>query len=217
MKLTLRKCLTSIAIAAAYLLGVCSPAPAQVIGVQPTPIGLYTWNPTAGQWVKTTNTSTSEPAQSTPQAFAFYGYNTSLQQWTPCVSFVACFGSSFGGVSSIIPGSGTNCSPLVAGKCIGDVTITAPGAVLWPASGDLLISNMTNSPEGLPPQLHLCVGGVSGPVFGDIPCVSSLTTSGSSGAATFNTVTGVLNVPNYAGGGSGPSPQTPVLLLWARL
>lgn len=86
-----------------------------------------------------------------------------------------------------------------------DCTISSTGgsSVTWPTSGDLVISNGTNTPTGLPPQLNLCLGGVAGPVFGDMPCVSSLTTTGSSGAAAFNTVTGALNIPVYSSGGGG--------------
>lgn len=38
-----------------------------------------------------------------------------------------------------------------------------------------------------------------------ITCVSSLTTTGSSGAATFSPTTGVLNIPQYSGGSSASS------------
>jgi hypothetical protein len=110
-----------VALAACAALGVRG----QVIGLQPTPIALYQWNPTSGQWVQITNPSTSEPAQSTPQAFAFYGFNTSLGQWTPCVTLSACLGSSFGAVTEILPGTNTSCTPFVAGGCIGNVTIAA--------------------------------------------------------------------------------------------
>lgn len=59
-------------------------AAAQVIGVQPTPIGLYEWNSTQAQFNPLSNSYGLFPAQSTPQPFAFYGWNSSLHQWVPC-------------------------------------------------------------------------------------------------------------------------------------
>jgi hypothetical protein len=119
-----------LALAACAALGVRG----QVIGLQPTPIALYQWNATAGQFEKITNPSTSEPAQSTPQAFAFYGFNTSLGQWTPCVTLSACLGSGFGGVTQIIPGSNITITPSGG---TGEVTINSTGTYL-PLSGGTL-------------------------------------------------------------------------------
>lgn len=59
-------------------------AAGQVIGVQPTPLGLYQWNSTQAQFNAATNTYGLFPVQTTPQAFAFYGYNSTLHQWVPC-------------------------------------------------------------------------------------------------------------------------------------
>lgn len=72
------------------LLLLAVPLPAQVIGVQPTPMGMYTWNSSTDLWQKIPNTYASFGLQNTPQPFAFYGWNAGLGQWTPCTSVAAC-------------------------------------------------------------------------------------------------------------------------------
>src|SRR5215472_7307441 len=61
--------------------GAC--AMAQVIGVQPEPLGLYGWNPTGSQWSKVPGSATAQAAPSTPRPAAFYVYNSNLNQWVP--------------------------------------------------------------------------------------------------------------------------------------
>lgn len=56
---------------------------AQIIGLNPTPIADYYWNTTTNAWAACPNSSTVAPYQSTPQAEAHYGLNTTLGQWTP--------------------------------------------------------------------------------------------------------------------------------------
>lgn len=55
---------------------------AQVIGVQPTPMGMYSWNPTTNAWMQRNTLSTLQPAASTPQAFYLTGWNSTLGEWT---------------------------------------------------------------------------------------------------------------------------------------
>lgn len=70
---------------------------AQVLNLNPTPIAVYTWNTTTNSWQMSTNSSTAEAYPSTPQAFAFYGFNASLGQWTPCINNSICLGGGGGG------------------------------------------------------------------------------------------------------------------------
>ena len=82
-------------------------AQAQVVGLQPTPIGMYTWNSGTGQWQAVASSSTAEPLANTPQAYAFYSYNAALAQWVPCTSIASCFGINAGTVTSFAAPSGS--------------------------------------------------------------------------------------------------------------
>lgn len=72
------------------LLQVCAAAMGQVVGLQPTPQAIYTWNASTNQWDKTATTNTANPAATTPEAFAFYAWNATLGQWVPCETGSAC-------------------------------------------------------------------------------------------------------------------------------
>jgi hypothetical protein len=129
-----------------------------------------------------------------PTSTLFGGWNGSKQAVAATTSNLATFLAGLTGC-----GTAGNAYVPADSQC----EAVGGAGVTWPASGDVVISNATNTPTGLPPQLNLCLGGTVGPVFSDIPCVSSLTTTGSSGASSFNTSTGVLNIPIYTGGGGG--------------
>jgi len=101
---------------------------AQVIGVQPTPIGLYGWNSNSNSFVQTPNTYALFPAQSTPQPFAFYGWNSTLHQWVPCDTVT---------VSCPINGVGLNVSfsAITSGQNNQAVMTVGPGASLGYVTG----------------------------------------------------------------------------------
>lgn len=101
-------------------LALLSAARAQVIGLQPTPIGIYSWNPNTNQWQASTSTSTYEALGTTPQAYAFYSYNTTLGQWVPCTTVAACLNGS-GVVTQLTAGNYVTISPSTG---LGDVTVT---------------------------------------------------------------------------------------------
>jgi hypothetical protein len=80
-------------------------------------------------------------------------------------------GSSSGGVSSITPGTNTNCSPLVSGSCTGAVTITSTGTVsgvssLNSLSGAISLTStggtMTITPSGSSIDLEAAAGNGAG-------------------------------------------------------
>ena len=64
--------------------GLAASAGAQVIGVQPEPMGLYWWDSTQAQFDKQVNAYAAYPQQNTPRPIAFYGWNSALGMWTPC-------------------------------------------------------------------------------------------------------------------------------------
>jgi hypothetical protein len=111
-----------------------APLGAQVIGVQPEPLGVYTWDPTATQYDKVTNSYALFGLQNTPQPIAFYGWNASLGEWTPCTNGGSC--------PNPFASSGTS--------------------VTWPSTGDIVISNNSNSPAGLAPVNGECAIGSAG-------------------------------------------------------
>lgn len=156
------------------VLGVLLLAPlcatrAQVVGLVPTPIGMYTWNPVTQQSQYVTNNgSASAPLQNAPQAFTFYGFNTTLGQWTPCTSIAACFGGSSFDV---------NGTPLISAALVNyesgtGVTVTNPSA------GNIVFTaNLGGAPGGgggggsaalrsqIKPQLTVNQAFVTGTVF----------------------------------------------------
>lgn len=107
-------------------------AHAQVLDLNPTYFAQYYWDPPTGSWKACPNTSTAEPYGSTPQAITVAGLNSGLGQWTPGVGASSCL-SGPGGLS-----------------------------VTWPASGDVVISNATNSPAGIAPVNGDCLVGSGG-------------------------------------------------------
>lgn len=89
-------------------------AGAQVIGVQPTPLGMYQWDSSSVAWDKLPNSYSLFPSENTPQPFAFYGWNSLLSEWTPCDKVTnSCpwlGGSSSGCVGTItVDNTSTNC------------------------------------------------------------------------------------------------------------
>lgn len=62
-----------------------------IVGLNPTPLGIWQWNSTSTQFQPLANTYNLFPLQSNPQPVAFYGWNATLQQWVPCTVGGACF------------------------------------------------------------------------------------------------------------------------------
>ena len=84
--------------------------------------------------------------------------------------------------------------------------------VTWPASADLVISNGTNTPAGLAPVNGDCVLGSGGAAWTAGACAGiTLTTTGTSGAATLSG--GTLNIPVYTGSGGGTGQLLNVVTL----
>lgn len=102
---------------------------AQVIGIQPLPMGLYTWNSSTLEFDQVTTTDTSGAYTTTPEPVVFTKFNSSLNQWVPCSSLADCFASG-APVQQILAGNYITISPTDG---IGDVTVT--GAALAAASG----------------------------------------------------------------------------------
>jgi hypothetical protein len=116
MKTSIQCARTILLLLGAAMLGVCASS-AQVIGLQPTPIGVYTFNTSTGDWDAATSSSTAEPLSTTPQAFAFYFYNATLGQWVPCTNLATCLN---GGASSVTSVSNTD-GTLTISPTTGDV------------------------------------------------------------------------------------------------
>ena len=83
--------------------GLAASAGAQVIGVQPEPMGLYWWDSTQAQFDKQVNAYAAYPQQNTPRPIAFYGWNSALGMWTPCdiVTQSCPWAGSIGTVTSV--------------------------------------------------------------------------------------------------------------------
>jgi hypothetical protein len=119
-----------------------------------------------------------------------------------------------------VPGSGGKI--VMTGGATASQTIAAWNYVLNAVSGDyyqlmwstpdthvrLLYEAAQTSPFAHPtiPSVILTVTQQSGIMAGT--GMTSLTTTGSSGPATYNSVTGILNVPQYSGGGGGGSSKS---------
>ena len=108
-------------------------AGAQVIGVQPTPLGIYQWNSTQTQFNPLTNTYALFPAQSTPQPVAFYGYNSSLHQWVPCDTVTAScplFSNQVVNHWSCQPGLGDGQTAISAGTYLQTTCMNTTGSTV---------------------------------------------------------------------------------------
>ena len=69
-----------------------------IVGLNPTPLGVYQWNQTTNQAVPMPNSYGSFALASPPQPILLYGWNASLGQWTPC-TIAQCFSGSLSAVS----------------------------------------------------------------------------------------------------------------------
>jgi hypothetical protein len=83
----IRSLLLNAVVAAAMALGACAQG---VVGLNPTPLGVYQWNATSTQFQVVPNSYNLFPLQSPPQPIAFYGWNASLGQWAPCTTAGSC-------------------------------------------------------------------------------------------------------------------------------
>jgi hypothetical protein len=102
----------------------------QVVGLTPTPLAWWDWNPNTLQWQQVPNSYAQYGSANTPQAIAFYGWNASLGQWTPCTTDGSC---PFGG-------SSTGCSVNSPNDCVitdptGSQTIVQPDGTSFVVSG----------------------------------------------------------------------------------
>lgn len=128
------------------ILGCALLARAQVIGVNPTPVGNYFWNASTSEFDMCPNSSTAEPFASTPQAFANYGFNGSLGQWTPATS---CPGTGSGSGLTSFQGRTATAAVLL----LSDVNPVLKTATNCNVAGGLVYSPFSNS----------CVSGSSFP------------------------------------------------------
>jgi hypothetical protein len=120
------------------ILGCAVMARAQVIGVNPTPVGNYFWNTSTNEFDVCPNSSTAEPFASTPQAFANYGFNGSLGQWTPAT---ACPGTGSGSGLTSFQGRTATAAVLL----LSDVNPVLKTATNCNVAGGLVYSPFSNS------------------------------------------------------------------------
>lgn len=120
------------------ILGCAVMARAQVIGVNPTPVGNYFWNTSTSEFDMCPNSSTAEPFASTPQAFANYGFNGSLGQWTPATS---CPGTGSGSGLTSFQGRTATAAVLL----LSDVNPVLKTATNCNVAGGLVYSPFSNS------------------------------------------------------------------------
>ena len=109
------------------LLAAALAARAQVVGLEPTPQAYYYWDPGTNGWVACSNTSSSQPSANLPQAFAAYGRNASLGQWTPLPGPASCPGNS--SIGNLIPEStnfNPSCSLSQGFAAMASITATLP-------------------------------------------------------------------------------------------
>lgn len=154
-----------------------------------------------------THSKTTAVAVTLPQAgttgFASGVSYTECNNNTGAVTITPTTSTILGG-STLIIGKG-QCAYLYSdGTNWGGVLGNTP----YPASGDVVLSAGANvNPTGVAEVDGDCLLGASG-VWSAGSCNGSsaftLTTTGSSGAATYTG--GVLNIPQYSGGGSGINP-----------
>jgi hypothetical protein len=156
----------------------------QIIGLVPTPIGMYTWDPVTQNFDTVDISSTSGALQNTPQAFAFYGFNTSLGQWVPCTSIAQCFG----GASYEVNGSGIISSNPVN-------FINGPGVLVSnPSAGNIQFSV---NPAGVTTDILPGTGiGCSPEVSGN--CVGAVTVT-NTGVTEIIPGTNITCTPDSAG------------------
>lgn len=111
------------------------PVCAQVVGLQPEPLGMYTWNSSSGQYDMVTTTDTANPNPTTPEPIVLERYNTTLGQWVPCSTAASCFGTN--AVTQLVAGSGISLSPTTG---LGTVTVTNAGVTQIVAGRGISIS-----------------------------------------------------------------------------
>ncbi len=91
------------------VLGALGASAQGIVGLNPTPLGLYEWNSTTNQAQPVTNAYSSFALSSAPQPILLYGWNASLGQWVPCSTGQPCLTSS--GLTQLIAGQGININP----------------------------------------------------------------------------------------------------------
>ena len=198
----------SIAQALVILLCGALGASAQgIVGLNPTPVGLYQWNSSTNQAQPITNGYGSFALSSPPQPMMFYGWNASLGQWVPCTIQQPCLAAS-AAVTQIIAGTNITISPSGGTGAVTINAATGAGSPLT-AKGDIYGYNTTNAriPVGADGAVLTAASAQALGVQWQLPAFQSLTTAGTSGPATLSG--GVLNVPNYTGGGGGSGVQYP--------
>lgn len=182
----MRKFLTQIAIALFLTLVILqilgAVAFGQVVGLQPTPIGLYNWDQVNNLWLQVPNASTANPYPTTPQAFALYGWNATLGQWTPCTTDEPCAVSS-AGVAQILAGQHVTVTPSGG---TGNVTLN----VLWPEFQTNGVDNLAQSPLNFfdSPTIHW-----NNPSGGEEQAVCTTATSSTLGCSRPDNSTVVVN------------------------
>jgi hypothetical protein len=123
---------------ALLIIGCACAIHAQVIGLDPTPMAVYYWNIGTSQWTACSNSSTAEPFQSTPQAFALEGFNSVLGQWTPQTS---CPGSGSGSGLTSFQGRTTAAAVLL----LSDINTVLKTATSCNVAGGYTYSPYSNS------------------------------------------------------------------------
>jgi hypothetical protein len=116
--------------ALAVIAGAVSSAQGPVIGIQPVPTSIWCWDAVNSQWRVNPNTSTLEAAPFGASPVAWYGFNSSLGQYTPYLynnTTGQCTDPfTFNGVTSvsaILPLQVENGGSPGQGPLTGDVTV----------------------------------------------------------------------------------------------
>lgn len=181
---TMIKTSTKIAIALFLLLvlmQVASAAFGQVIGLQPTPQALYTWNPTTNVYDQVTTTDTANPFPNTPQAFVWTRWNPSLGQWVPCQTGETC-GANGGAITwppagDIVVSNGTN-SPAGLAPANGDCPVGAGGVWTVGTCGTPLSIQYDSTPVADQSTLNFLDNGTIAPDAGYSQVIFKTNSSG---------------------------------------
>jgi hypothetical protein len=163
-------------LAGAVLMAATTICSAQIIGLVPTPVGMYTWNPTAQQFQTVNLSSTSGALQNTPQAFAFYAFNATLNQWVACTSIAQCFGGANYEVNGF---------PLISSNPVNFVNGTGI-TVSNPLAGNVQFTN-AGVTEIIPGSNVTCSTNISGFCVGNVT-VNSTASGGGGGSANFQMI-----------------------------
>lgn len=157
------------------LMGALGVSAQGIVGLNPTPLGLYQWNTTTNQATPVASTYASFALSSSPQPILLYAFNASLGQWVPC-SLADCFATSAATISvngtQVTSANFNGTTPAAdSGYTLGtwkvsgsNVSVEMPSALTSlngmtgpPVSivGDASISVTPNSPTTNELQLHV--------------------------------------------------------------